>query len=268
MLMRYLTNSSEFNVVPRPEFCMDDGRTGALLNQLSSVCAYALPSISRTDPSFYNPFSKRGDYWRGRIWGPHVMLVYWGLAEYSHVTKVLGVASRFASSVKLVKAKRGESDMKEKASFRISAHPLVNQSGSTGSKSLAGYPNYASDESNSSEGNTNVNSKHYVPGLIVAANNTEHLSTTARVSLVDQSKELFLREWRQHRHVHENYDILSGEGCDVLNSSPFYSWGALTGFISLLEQFGSTTNESASAPIEASMSSVRVMQGSGWPCRY
>ena len=45
--------------------------------------------------------------------------------------------------------------------------------------------------------------------------------------LACKSKKLFLKEWREHRHIHENYSAITGEGCDSGNSDKFYHWGAL-----------------------------------------
>lgn len=106
-------------------------------------CVYAMPSISRADPAFGD-----NSYWRGRIWGPMVQLVYWSLQEYDHIAAV-----------------------KE-----------------------------------------------------------------ARQQLCKQSFELLMKEWLTKHHVHENYNGQTGEGGDVGNSDPFYHWGALLGYISLLEQ--------------------------------
>lgn len=50
------------------------------------------------------------------------------------------------------------------------------------------------------------------------------------------SDHLVLGEWREHRHVHENYSSVTGEGCDVTNSEPFYSWGALLSLTVLIER--------------------------------
>eukprot|EP00041_Stephanoeca_diplocostata_P022284 m.529731 g.529731 ORF g.529731 m.529731 type:complete len:1108 (+) comp22020_c0_seq2:118-3441(+) len=45
----------------------------------SSVASrYGLPSISKDDADY-----KDQDYWHGRIWGPMVQLVYWGLEQYT-----------------------------------------------------------------------------------------------------------------------------------------------------------------------------------------
>jgi hypothetical protein len=38
------------------------------------------PSVARADPSFSDQ-----EYWRGRAWAPHHMLLYWALARYDHV---------------------------------------------------------------------------------------------------------------------------------------------------------------------------------------
>ena len=48
-----------------------------------------------------------------------------------------------------------------------------------------------------------------------------------RRDLAEKSSALFLKEWSEHRHVHENYSSISGEGCDSGNSDKFYHWGAL-----------------------------------------
>ena len=45
--------------------------------------------------------------------------------------------------------------------------------------------------------------------------------------LAEKSAAIFLPEWEEHRHVHENYNAVTGEGCDVLSSDKFYHWGAL-----------------------------------------
>ena len=56
-----------------------------------------------------------------------------------------------------------------------------------------------------------------------------------RRDLADKSARLFLKEWREHRHVHENYSAITGEGCDSGNSDKFYHWGALLCMIALAE---------------------------------
>jgi hypothetical protein len=57
----------------------------------------------------------------------------------------------------------------------------------------------------------------------------------ARADLAERSKALLLKEWREHGHVHENYNGDTGEGCDVRNSDRFYHWGGLLGTIAFLE---------------------------------
>lgn len=53
--------------------------------------------------------------------------------------------------------------------------------------------------------------------------------------LADHSVALMMKEWREHRHIHENYNANTGEGCDVRNSDKFYHWGALLGLIGMAE---------------------------------
>ena len=56
-----------------------------------------------------------------------------------------------------------------------------------------------------------------------------------RRELAAKSLELFLQEWKNNGHVHENYNANTGAGDDVANSDPFYHWGALLGLISYME---------------------------------
>lgn len=58
---------------------------------------------------------------------------------------------------------------------------------------------------------------------------------TAQTSLAKKSVDLLMKEWRAHGHVHENYNAMTGEGCDKANSDRFYHWGALLGTIALIE---------------------------------
>ncbi|MBR4090521.1 MAG: hypothetical protein IKK28_06550, partial [Mogibacterium sp.] len=53
--------------------------------------------------------------------------------------------------------------------------------------------------------------------------------------LAEHSVKLMMKEWTEHRHIHENYNADTGEGCDVANSDKFYHWGALLGLIGMLE---------------------------------
>ena len=51
-----------------------------------------------------------------------------------------------------------------------------------------------------------------------------------------KSYALFLKEWGEKGHVHENYNAILGIGDDLSNSDRFYHWGALLGFIALEER--------------------------------
>lgn len=53
--------------------------------------------------------------------------------------------------------------------------------------------------------------------------------------LAEHSVALMMKEWTEHRHIHENYNADTGEGCDVKNSDKFYHWGALLGLIGMVE---------------------------------
>lgn len=56
-----------------------------------------------------------------------------------------------------------------------------------------------------------------------------------RHDLAQKSQTLFSKEWMEHRHVHENYNSITGEGCDSGNSDKFYHWGALLCVIALAD---------------------------------
>jgi len=55
---------------------------------LNTPCKVGGPSVARGDPSFADQ-----EYWRGRAWGPHHMLMYWALARYSHLPAANAVRS-------------------------------------------------------------------------------------------------------------------------------------------------------------------------------
>ena len=46
------------------------------------------------------------------------------------------------------------------------------------------------------------------------------------------------KEWTEKRHVHENYNAMTGTGDDVQSSDRFYHWGALLGYVEWMEQRG------------------------------
>lgn len=58
----------------------------------------------------------------------------------------------------------------------------------------------------------------------------------ARREFAQKSYSLFLKEWSQKGHVHENYNAMLGTGDDVANSDRFYHWGALLGYVEYLEE--------------------------------
>lgn len=69
-----------------------------------------------------------------------------------------------------------------------------------------------------------------------------------RHDLAEKSAALFMKEWTEHRHVHENYNSITGEGCDSGNSDKFYHWGALLCVIALadagfIQNFGKPLEE-------------------------
>ena len=68
-----------------------------------------------------------------------------------------------------------------------------------------------------------------------------------RRQFAEKSYNLFLKEWSEKRHVHENYNAISGTGDDVHNSDRFYHWGALLGYIQYLEE-SRTTEPPKSGP--------------------
>jgi putative isomerase len=108
-------------------------------------CKFGGCSISRNDPAFFD-----NSYWRGRIWGPHLALIYWGLKNPAYAT---------------------------------------------------------------------------IPEV-----------EFVRKELVKQSRRLLGQEWTNFRQVTENYNGIIGVGEDVANADPFYTWGALAGFVSFLEE--------------------------------
>ena len=58
----------------------------------------------------------------------------------------------------------------------------------------------------------------------------------ARRELAQKSFALFVKEWTEKGHVHENYNALLGSGDDVGSSDKFYHWGALLGYVEYLEE--------------------------------
>lgn len=59
-----------------------------------------------------------------------------------------------------------------------------------------------------------------------------------RRNFARKSYALFLKEWTEKRHVHENYNAILGLGDDIGSSDRFYHWGALLGYVEWIEQGG------------------------------
>lgn len=57
----------------------------------------------------------------------------------------------------------------------------------------------------------------------------------ARKDLVKKSYNLFMQNWMEKGSVYENYNAITGYSDDVGNSDPYYHWGALLGFMAIIE---------------------------------
>ncbi len=58
----------------------------------------------------------------------------------------------------------------------------------------------------------------------------------AQKDMVEKSKNLLLKSWLEENHVYENYSSITGQGNDAGMSDAFYHWGALLGYIGMIEQ--------------------------------
>ena len=58
----------------------------------------------------------------------------------------------------------------------------------------------------------------------------------ARTDLVNKSRDLLLKNWRENGGVFENYNAVTGQGNDVHNADGFYHWGALLTFIEFIDK--------------------------------
>ena len=90
-----LSPTSFFPLLARLPSVADAERMLAHLTSTSEFCVspdcagQPLPSISRSDASFGDQ-----EYWRGRQWGPHTMIVYWALSEDKYGGSALVSAAR------------------------------------------------------------------------------------------------------------------------------------------------------------------------------
>jgi len=58
----------------------------------------------------------------------------------------------------------------------------------------------------------------------------------AQKDMVERSKKLLLKSWLGENHVYENYNAITGQGNDAGGSDAFYTWGALLGYIGMIDQ--------------------------------
>lgn len=58
----------------------------------------------------------------------------------------------------------------------------------------------------------------------------------AKNDLLEKSKSLLLKSWKEDGSIYENYNGSTGQGDDVKNADGFYHWGALLTFMSLIER--------------------------------
>jgi hypothetical protein len=63
----------------------------------------------------------------------------------------------------------------------------------------------------------------------------EYDCADVRQELAAKSKTLLLKDWLARGYIYENWNSVTGQGDDVGNSDKFYHWGALLGYITLLE---------------------------------
>lgn len=59
---------------------------------------------------------------------------------------------------------------------------------------------------------------------------------SVRKELVEKSARLLLKGWQENGYIFENWNAITGEGFAPSNSDCFYHWGALLGYMSLMEE--------------------------------
>lgn len=57
-----------------------------------------------------------------------------------------------------------------------------------------------------------------------------------RAELAEKSECLLMKSWKENACIYENYSAVDGRGDDVGNSDRFYHWGALLGYIAILQR--------------------------------
>jgi putative isomerase len=60
--------------------------------------------------------------------------------------------------------------------------------------------------------------------------------TATRMDLINKSKALLMKNWKEDGGVYENYNSVNGKGNDVMNADGFYHWGALLTFMEFIEK--------------------------------
>ena len=80
----------------------------------------------------------------------------------------------------------------------------------------------------------------------------------ARADLVERSRNLLMKNWKENGGIYENYNSVTGAGGDAGASDAFYHWGALLTFIGILR--------GATDPLSAASSCV-LPRGSVAPRR-
>ena len=68
--------------------------------------------------------------------------------------------------------------------------------------------------------------------LVYRALRSANLTAESKL-LAEKSVALFMKEWKEHRHVHENYSAVDGLGCSARQSDAFYHWGALLAYMGI-----------------------------------
>lgn len=58
----------------------------------------------------------------------------------------------------------------------------------------------------------------------------------AKADMVEKSKNLLMKSWKENGAIYENYNGTTGQGDDVKNADGFYHWGALLTFMSFIEK--------------------------------
>ena len=58
---------------------------------------------------------------------------------------------------------------------------------------------------------------------------------SVRKAFIDKSVRLMLKGWNEKGYIYENWNAITGDGGDRSSCDTFYHWGALLGFMALLD---------------------------------